>query len=109
MVNLGATLLDSLMGRKRLKTTTITKASSTARSFSRQKEQSQDVERAQGVLKEYQEALSSLQADMEAEFLVLQEKYDPLFQQAISVQLRPKKMNIQVQAFAFLWVPKSLL
>lgn len=109
MVNLGATLLDSLMGRKRLKTTTITKASSTARSFSRQKEQSQDVERAQGVLKEYQDALTSLQADMEAEFLALQEKYDPLFQQAISVQLRPKKMNIQVQAFAFLWVPKSLL
>ena len=109
LVNLGAAIFDSFMGRKRFKTTTITKASSTARSFSRQKEQSQDVERAQGILENYQEDLANLQAELEEAVRTLQEKYDPIFDQAAQVQVKPKKTNIRIQAFAFLWVPKSML
>jgi hypothetical protein len=103
--SLGRTVLAAFTGRKMIKSSTISGASSAARGFSRSLKESQDVARVQEDLEESQQALSDLEAELAAEIDAMEERIDPLTEVFETVEVKPRKSDIRVERVALAWVP----
>jgi hypothetical protein len=105
LIRFGTTILDAVVGRKRLSASTISKAGTTARNVGQTMKESGDVVRA----KETVESLVKQRADLDAEFSAesteIKMKVDPLTEQFETVILKPKKTNITSKLTALAWAP----
>ncbi|MDY5841845.1 MAG: hypothetical protein SPJ59_02790 [Peptoniphilaceae bacterium] len=106
-VNAVATLLDGLFGRKKLGKTTLSKASSTARSYSRQRQQESDIARAEETVESLQRAIEDLNAELQQEMRQLAEDLNMQHKQWEHVEIKPKKSNITIRFISLLWVPEK--
>ncbi len=106
MINVGNTLLDTLLGNKRgFKKSTIGKAASSARAAGRSRQQQGDVARAEETVLTYQEQLQALELDLENELQVLADTYSDKEENFKELQIKPKKKDIIVKVFGLLWLP----
>lgn len=101
-INIGSTILDSFLGKKRLGKSTMSKAASTARSVGRSRQQMSDIDRAEASLKTYQSDLEAMEAQLQAELDALSEQTEANVE---TVAIKPKKTGISVRSMAVLWLP----
>lgn len=94
VISVGATVLGTLLGRKRVSATSLGRATTAARGVGRSIEQQQDVGRAQADVGAAQAELSSLNQELEQKLGALD-----------TIAVRPTKSNISVQILALAWVP----
>ncbi|MEM7048980.1 MAG: DUF87 domain-containing protein [Acidobacteriota bacterium] len=98
-VALGSSLLGALFGgRKRSLSTAV-------RGVGRSYKQGQDVGRAQENVASYERQMAELQADLEAEIDALKERYDPQLLELDTVEVKPRRTDIEVRLVALAWVP----
>lgn len=107
VVDIGSTILDSLLGSKRFGKTTMNKMARTARTMNRSRGQNSDVEREQDSLQAYQEELDDLQRQLEEGLQDIDDRYEEMANNTQNVTIRPKKTNIHVQGMMLVWVPEE--
>ena len=105
VISFGATILDVVLGRKRITATTVRKAQSAARGVGRSMKQSADVTEAEESVEALQAQAAQLAQELEAETAAAQAKIDPLTETLETVSLRPKKSDIDVGLTALAWLP----
>jgi hypothetical protein len=104
-VSFGTTLLGAFVGRKKLSSSTLSKASTAMRSVGRSAEQKEDVERAKETVLALQQQLQELDAQFKEESAALESKIDPKLEELETVLIRPKKTDISVQLVSLVWAP----
>ncbi len=106
-ISVGSTLLGALLGRKKLSTTTLGRAATSARSASRSMKESRDV----GLAEESVEALlrrrEELAAEVERELGEVAARFDPATIELEPVTVKPRKTDVEVRRVVLAWVPES--
>ncbi len=104
-ISIGATLLEAFTGRKAVKTSTIGKATTAARSAGRAIKDRGDVARAEETVAAIDQQIADLEAQFKAEADSLAAAADPLTEKLEVISLKPTKANIAVTLVALAWVP----
>jgi len=99
----GSSLLGAFLGRKRLSVTNVRRAGSALSGFSRSRDQSGDVERAQETVELRRSQLAELEAKLEEEIAELHERFAPESEQLETVTLRPRRSDVEVRRVALVW------
>ncbi len=105
VLNVGSTVLGVLFGRKKLSSTTISRASTAARGVGRSLEQRQDVGRAEETLAAEQEETAALEARCAEEVAALAERWDPARLTLESFTVKPRRADVEVRSVALAWAP----
>ncbi len=106
-ISIGSTILGVLFGRKKLSTTTISKAGTAMKSAGKIMKESGDVDRAKENLNRLNEQLITLQNKLEDELNNLEDKFDLKVEQIEPIKIRPRRTNISIKLFNFIWIPLS--
>ncbi|NKB88257.1 MAG: DUF87 domain-containing protein [Acidobacteria bacterium] len=99
-INLGSTLLSAVLGRSALG-----RASSTARGAGYAMRQRQDVGRARENLSRYEADLADLETEFDDAVADVRDQYDPSRLELTTFELKPRRTDIDVRAFALAWIP----
>ena len=105
-VSVGATVLGALFGRKTLSMTNLGRASTAVRSATRSYKESQDVNIAAESVAAVQQQIEELNSELQNELAGVQAAVDASTEQLTSIDVRPKKTNIQVELICLAWVPR---
>ena len=104
-ISFGATLLSSILGRKKTSLGTLGRATTAARGVSRSMKEAEDVNRAEENVAAVAQKLTDLEEEFKAEAAGLERLFDPLTEELGKVSLKPKKVNIDVKLVALAWAP----
>ena len=104
-ISFGATLLGSLLGRKKASIGTLGRATTAARGVSRSMREAEDVDRAEENVAAVAQKLADLEAEFKSETSDLERSFDPQTEELSKVSLKPKKVNIDVKLVALAWAP----
>ena len=107
-ISFGATLLGSLLGRKKAGLGTLGRATTTARGVSRSMREAEDVDRAEENVNTIAQKLADLEAEFKTEAASIERSFDPQTEELGKVSLKPKKVNIDVKLVALAWAPYRL-
>jgi len=102
-VSIGTTILSVMLGRKKLSSTTVTKAGTSARSASRTSKQRQDVRNAEQKLRKYEQEWKKLDESFQADLEKIKQKYAPQHIELDTLTLKPRKADIEIQLLALAW------
>jgi len=105
VISVGTSILGALLGRKRASVTNLRRAKSAFRGVGRISKEKQDVEQAEEQLRQLQERIADLNAELEAEVDALEARYDPATEEFGTLALKPRKADIDVRVLALAWVP----
>jgi hypothetical protein len=103
-ISIGSTILGAFTGRK-VGSSTISRASTAMRGFSRVVDESKDVARAGDTVESIQKQLADLDAEFDNEIAALEAKIDPVTEAFEPVSIKPDKSDILVQLVSLVWVP----
>jgi hypothetical protein len=103
-ISIGSTILGAFTGRK-VGSSTISRASTAMRGFSRAVDESKDVARAGDTVESIQKQLADMQAEFDNEIAALEAKIDPCTEAFEPVSIKPDKSDILVQLVSLVWVP----
>jgi hypothetical protein len=104
-ISVGATLLTSFLGRKRVSRSTLGRATTAARGYGRASKEQQDVARAEENLEALMEGLAELQREFEAEVDELSQRLDHRAEELETVTIKPLKRDVEVRMVALGWRP----
>ncbi|HKR12848.1 MAG TPA: hypothetical protein VJT15_12385 [Pyrinomonadaceae bacterium] len=104
-ISVGATLLSSFLGRKRVSMSTLGRATTAARGASRSMKEADDVNRAQDNVAAVSQRVADLEAEFRDETAALERALDSQTEELGKVSLKPKKVNIDVKLVALAWAP----
>jgi hypothetical protein len=104
-VSWGATILSAVLGRKRLGPRTLGRAASAARDLGRSRKQAGDVQRAEEKLDRYEQRLHDLEQEIQQEEELIKDRFDPLQEALDTIQLRPRRTDVDVRLLALAWTP----
>ena len=104
-ISVGATLLSSFLGRKRVSMSTLGRATTAARGASRSMKETEDVDRAEDNVTAIAQKLEDLDAEFKGETAGLERSFDPQTEQLETVSLKPTKANISVKVLTLAWAP----
>ena len=104
-ISIGSTILNAVIGRKKLSATTINKASTAMRSATRTAEQQADVGAANETLESLVQKREQLNADCAAEVAEIEKQAEPESLQLSELQVKPKKADIVVDRVSLIWLP----
>jgi hypothetical protein len=99
-VSIGATLLESMFGRKRIKG-----AEKTTRDIGRSVKKEQEKKSAQENLAGLQEERKNLEAQFQSEIQSLETKNKILSENLEKVLIKPSKTDVSIRLVALVWVP----
>ena len=105
MISIGATLVGAFLGRKAITATTVSKASTAIKSYSRMSKENQDAEHAGETVEAVQQALDSLNAQFQADVSATEGKLQPEQEQLETTSVVPKKSDIAVKLVSLVWSP----
>jgi len=105
LIRIGSTVLNAVVGRKALSTSTINKAGVAIRNAGQSMKESGDAARARENLESLRQQYSALEAEFQDETDALLRRTDPLTEPLETVALRPKKTNITPKLVALAWAP----
>jgi hypothetical protein len=103
-ISIGSTLLGAFTGR-RVSSTTISRASTAMRGFSRAIDEGKDVSRAGDTVASIQKQIADLQVEFDNETAALEARIDPSMESLETISLKPDKSDILVQLVSLVWVP----
>jgi hypothetical protein len=104
-ISVGATVFDVLLGRKRVRTSTIGRATTTARGVGRSMRQAGDVARAEENVAAIRAELDALEARLSEEVAAVSGGHaaeEPLE----TVAIRPKRGDVTVRRIGLVWIPR---
>lgn len=101
-------LLGMASGRKLVSGTNLNRAASAMRATGKIAREQQDVAQAQDNVETLQQQLSDLQVQMKTETAELQESVSPEKLHLESVEIKPKKSDIEVTQVALAWFPHAI-
>jgi len=104
-INVGATILGAVFGRKLVSRSNVNRAGSAMRGASRAMKESQDVNAAEENIEALQQQLAELDLQLKAELDAHAAGTDPLNETLEAISIRPKKTNISVRLLALAWMP----
>jgi hypothetical protein len=104
-ISFGATLLGSLLGRKKAGIGTLGRATTTARGVSRSMREAGDVNRAEENVAAITQKLADLEEEFKAEAADIERSFESQTEELGKVSLKPKKVNIDVKLVALAWAP----
>jgi hypothetical protein len=104
-ISFGATVLGAFLGRKKLSTGTLGRATTTMRDVGRSIDESGDVERAGETLATVKQRLADLEAEQQAEMDALGAQIDATTATFEKVLMRPRKSDIMVDSLGLVWMP----
>lgn len=104
-LNVGATILGALMGRRMVSTGNISRATSSLRSASKIGKEAADVERAGESVAILQERMQALEQQFEQESAALQGQFELTAVEITKAQVRPRKSDIMIGAVGLCWTP----
>ena len=104
-ISIGATLLSSFMGRKRVSMSTLGRATTAVRGAGRSMKEADDVDRAEDNVEALDQKLADLDAEFKAETATLERSMDPQTEPFETVSLKPTKANIAVKLLTLAWAP----
>lgn len=104
-LSVGSTLLGALLGRKKISSTSLSKAATAARGFSRQAKQKGDVDRSKETVTTYKDQLAELEQKMQEDIDAISLKMEAKSEDTTSVEIRPLKRDCVVRAIALTWEP----
>ncbi|HEV7298125.1 MAG TPA: DUF87 domain-containing protein [Tepidisphaeraceae bacterium] len=104
-VSLGATILGAFLGKKKVSVGTVGKATTTARGVGRSQKEYSDVGRAEETVEAVMAQQAELDAQFQAELQEMESSFDPATEPLETVQVRPKKSNIKIEAVTLAWTP----
>jgi hypothetical protein len=104
-ISVGATLLSSFLGRKRVSMSTLGRATTAVRGASRSMKEAEDVDRAEDNVAALDQKLADLDAEFKAETANLERSFDPQTEQLETVSLKPTKANISIDLLTLVWAP----
>ncbi|HEU4714332.1 MAG TPA: hypothetical protein VFS76_22390 [Pyrinomonadaceae bacterium] len=104
-ISVGATLLSSFLGRKRVSMSTLGRATTAVRGTTRSMKEANDVDRAEENVAAIAQKIADLDAEFKAETAILERSLDPQTEELGKVSLKPKKVNIDVKLVALAWAP----
>ncbi|MFH1086531.1 MAG: ATP-binding protein, partial [Chloroflexota bacterium] len=88
-ISVGATILSVLTGRKVTSASSVGRATTAVRGFSRSAQEQSDVARAEETVEAVQQMLTQLEGELKAQTTELQARMDPLNETLETVDLRP--------------------
>ena len=103
VISMGAAVLGSFLGRRRVSVGTLGRTTTAARGVDRSRKEAMDVDRAEDNLAAAQAKLQELEQEFQAEVAALESNVAAAAVEAFS--LRPKKSDVMVQRVALVWVP----
>jgi hypothetical protein len=103
-ISVGTSILGALLGRKKLSVTNIGRVGTAARSAGRIGSESQDVSRAEESREVLEQRLQDLQNELEAEISRLSGQLDPAAVEIETLEVKPRKTDIEVKEIALAWV-----
>lgn len=106
MLSIGTSILGAFLGGGR-RGSSIGKVGTAARSVGRIGKERGDVGRAEETVESVQAQIQALEEQFQQELAALSARTDPATETFETVQLKPKKTNIQVQLLALGWVARS--
>jgi phage-related tail fiber protein len=106
-ITFGATVLGALLGRKKLTTTSLGRATTTARGYGKMTRQSEEVRRAQDTLEAHRQQLEELETQLAEETQAISDQLEPMTLPVESIELAPRKTDVDVRWVAVAWVPTA--
>jgi len=103
VMSIGMAILDSFLGTKRVKRSTISKAGTAIRGAGRIYGEKADVKRAKEALKDIEEDLQELEYSLEDEILKLDEKFSIDSVEIEEFFIKPRRSDIYDVELAILW------
>jgi len=104
-ISIGATILGAVIGRKAIGTSSIGRATTTARNASRAMKETQDVNRAKETVEVMKQKLTELEQEIQQDIDSISKKMDATTEQLENVSIKPKKTDITIQLIAICWAP----
>lgn len=108
-ISVGTTVLNAILGKKALSTSTLGRATTAAKTGSRSARQGSEVQRAEESLAVYKEELESIENELNKEIELIQKQYDLKYDEISNVELTAKKTDIRLRAFALVFLPEDLI
>ncbi len=105
VISIGTTLLGAFMGRKKISSTTVSRAGTVARQAGRSMKESQDIKMAEEIVRELEQDLQDLQDQFQSELDEREAQLDMLNEKLEAESIKPFKKDILVQLMTFVWVP----
>ncbi len=104
-ISVGATILGAVLGRGRVSSGTVGRASTAARGAERSVKESRDVDRAQENVAAIQKDIDALVASLESEIDAIESELHVDNVDITTVELKPRKTDIAVEWFGLVWLP----
>ncbi len=105
----GAAILETMLGRKKLSSTSVRRAGTAARRIGRSFEASQDQERAEENVQVARQALEQLESDFQAAVAELESQFGHGDWALSSRVIKPRKVDVAVDLVGLAWEPFWLL
>ncbi|MCB1037303.1 MAG: ATP-binding protein, partial [Acidobacteria bacterium] len=104
-LSFGVTALSALFGRKRLSSTSLSRAGSAFRGVSRTAQERQDVARAKEQLEAVDRDIADLNSELEREIDLLADRYDAQAEKLELITVKPRKTDVKVDLLTLAWAP----
>jgi hypothetical protein len=105
-LSIGTAVLGALLGRKRISTTSVSKAGTAARRADSMRKQMGDVKRAEAKVASVEADLEALKAEFDADVAALEDAYDAQQESLEEVLVKARSTNIEVGWLGILWQPR---
>jgi hypothetical protein len=106
-ISVGATVLDALLGRKRLSRSSVGRATTAMRGVGRSSRERDDVQRAEEALETARAERRELEDRLAEEIEAMRDRFEAGELQVEEVRIPPRKADIAVQRLALAWWPGS--
>lgn len=104
-VSIGTTVLSALLGKKTLSSSTVSKASTAVRGFSRSTKEQQDVERALEDVEARQNDLEEIERMLEDDINDIEMTLNPKTVEFDVIQTKPRRADVEIHYTVLAWVP----
>ncbi|MEO8277717.1 MAG: DUF87 domain-containing protein [Thermoanaerobaculia bacterium] len=97
----------ALFGRKKLSSSTFSRAATSVRSASRTMKESRDVDLAEGGVEALQQQITDLNAELAGAVADLERRSDPHTLELVAKTLRAKKADVELVRVGLVWLPSE--
>ena len=104
-ISVGATILSSFLGKKRVSASSLGRATTAVRGASRAMKEAGDVDRSRETVDVYKADLAELEQAFKNETDDLATRLDAANQELVPLNIRPNKQDILVKALVLAWLP----
>ncbi len=104
-ISVGATVLGAFLGRRKVSSSTLGRATTAARAANRSASTRADVERASENLEALNQKMGDIEQQFQSEVSAIQAELDKTAESVEVVNIAAKKTNISVDVFSFAWAP----